>query len=326
MLGNKVFFVLFVACWSCSMTVSGVPAPKGPLRNHITGGFKGIQTRNSRSDLDCSQFSSDYDVLYHFSFLIMINPIINNWGKSIATMDTNGTLVIDLQLHGESVVPLSIFCLKNLGDLYIYNTPFPNGIIPDNLEKLKHLYSLTIQSSPIMNMTERLGTLSSLSHLNLYNCSLTHLPDLSDIPRLYSLDLSLNQLSTIDGLTDVNSLDLSDNLFTDIPTLKTPNRLYYLAMNNNPVKNMLAITSHTGLQYLYLRNTTLSSIPATIDRLQQLEYLDLSYNKLFYLPTNILNLAKLIYFNIQNNSFSSADIQVYQTRFNTSHPNMILVS
>jgi hypothetical protein len=147
MLGNKVFFVLFVACWSCSMTVSGVPAPKGPLRNHITGGFKGrfcfwllyywykilvlyvlgIQTRNSRSDLDCSQFSSDYDVLYHFSFLIMINPIINNWGKSIATMDTNGTLVIDLQLHGESVVPLSIFCLKNLGDLYIYNTPFPNG-------------------------------------------------------------------------------------------------------------------------------------------------------------------------------------------------------
>jgi hypothetical protein len=32
--------MLFVACWSCLVTVSGVAAPKGPLQSYITGGHK----------------------------------------------------------------------------------------------------------------------------------------------------------------------------------------------------------------------------------------------------------------------------------------------
>ncbi len=119
-------------------------------------------------------------------------------------------------------------------------------------------------------------------------------------------------------------LELSNNLFTDIPTLNTPSRLQYLIMNHNPLKNMLAITSHINLQTLYLENTTLSSVPGTIDRLQQLQYLDLSNNKLFYLPTNILNLANLRWLDIRNNLFASEDFKALQTRFNTSRPNMTL--
>ena len=89
--------------------------------------FSEIQTRSSRSDLDCSQFDSDYDVLYHSSFQIMINPMNNNWGKSIARMNDEGTLVTELSLFNEGAVPLSIFCLQNLRNLRIQNTPFPNG-------------------------------------------------------------------------------------------------------------------------------------------------------------------------------------------------------
>ncbi len=33
--------MFLVACWSCSLMVSGVAAPEGPLRSHITGGYKG---------------------------------------------------------------------------------------------------------------------------------------------------------------------------------------------------------------------------------------------------------------------------------------------
>jgi Leucine-rich repeat (LRR) protein len=323
---NKVFFLLFVACWSCSMTVSGVAAPKGPLQSYITGGHKNILTRSSRSDLDCSQFTSDFDVLYYFSFLIMINPININWQKSIALMDRNGTLVTDLTLHNESAVPLSIFCLKNLRYLTIYNTNFPNGIVPDNLANLKQLSDLSIFNSPIVNMTEQLGTLTNLHTLYLRNCSLTYLPDLSGIPYLSTVDLTDNQLSKVDGLTTVYDLYLDNNLFTELPTLNIPGNLYYLTMNKNPLKNMLAITLHVNLRYLFLENTTLSYIPPTIDRLQQLEYLDLSDNKLFYLPTNMLNLAKLKYLYIQNNLFSSDDIQTFQTQFNSSQPNMTLIS
>jgi Leucine-rich repeat (LRR) protein len=322
----KVLFMLLIACWSCSMTVLGIATPKGALRNHITGGFKGSRTRNSGSNLDCNQFSSDYDVLYHFSFLIMINPINSEWQKSTAYMDEDSTFVTRLDLYNEEAVPLAIFCLTNLQSLDIQNTPFPNGAVPDSLENLRQLRYLYIYNTPIVNMTERLGTMSNLNTLFLPNCSLTYLPNLSGISQLSSVYLHQNRLSNLNGLTNVYDLYLSDNLFTDIPTLSSPKSLVYLYMDNNPLKNMLTITSHVNLWTLYLRNTTLSSVPPTIDKLQKLEYLDLSYNKLFFLPTNIQNLPKLRQLNIQNNSFSLSAIQTFKTQFNTSHPNMTLVS
>lgn len=316
--------MLFVACWLCSTTVYGVAAPKGPLQSHITGGYKGLQMRNSRSDLDCSQFESDYDVLYHFSFQIMINPINSNWQKSIAHMDGNATFVDRLELRNENAVQLSIFCLKNLRYLTIQNMPFPDGIVPDNLVNLKQLDSLYIYNSAIVNMTERLGTLSNLQYLYLHNCSLTSLPNLSGLPQLIYVSFYQNRLSKVDGLTSVINLELNHNLFTDIPTLKTPSTLRYLFMDHNPLKNMLKITSHTNLYWVSLKNTTLSSIPPTIDRLQKLYYLDLSDNKLFYLPTNILNLVNLRHLLIRNNLFTSGDIETFKTRFNMTHPSMTL--
>ncbi len=175
-------------------------------------------------------------------------------------------------------------------------------------------------------MTERLGTLSKLYSLYLHNCSLTHLPNLSGIPQLHTADFRQNRLSKVDGLTGVTDLYLSNNLFTDIPTLITPNTLELLYMDNNPIRNMLAITSHVNLQIVNLINTNLSSIPPTIDRLQQLQYLFLSNNKLFYLPTNILNLANLKQLDIRNNLFSLADIQEFKTQFNKTLPNLSILT
>jgi Leucine-rich repeat (LRR) protein len=177
-----------------------------------------------------------------------------------------------------------------------------------------------IYNSPIVNMTERLGTLTNLNSLNLISCSLTELPNLSGVSRLSNVDLSENQLSKVDGLTGVEYLYLQ--IFTDIPTLNTPDSLLYLYMPNNPLKNMLKITSHVNLYYMNLGNTNLTSIPAIIDRLQNLDYLYLSDNKLFYLPTNMLKLTSLKTLDIQYNLFSPADIQAFQTQFNTTLPNM----
>ncbi len=190
---------------------------------------------------------------------------------------------------------------------------------------LRQLRQLSIFNTPIESITERLGTMSNLTALCLQNCTLTHLPNLSGISELQYIHLDDNLLSKVDGLNGVITLDLSNNLFTDIPRLNNPNTLQHLDMNNNPLENMLAITSHVNLHSLLLRNTTLSSIPYTINRFQQLRNLDLSYNKLFDLPTNMLNLANLDYLDIQSNLFSSSYIQRFQTLFNNSHPNMTLI-
>lgn len=200
------------------------------------------------------------------------------------------------------------------------------GIVPDALGNLYRLSSLSIYNSTIVNMTERLGMLTNLYSLSLQDCSLTSLPELHSISELSSVNLHSNQLSKVDGLTSVYNLNIENNLFTDIPTLSTPSSLRYLYMNNNPVRNMLKITSYTDLQRLYLRNATLSSVPPTIDRLKKLQTLDLSYNKLFYLPNNILSLTNLTQLYIQNNLFTSTDIQEFKTRFNSSNPRMTLTS
>ncbi len=170
-------------------------------------------------------------------------------------------------------------------------------------------------------MTERLGTLNNLQLLHLPSCSLTSLPNLSSLSRLKYVSLNDNRLFKLDGLMSVSELSLKNNLFSDIPKLKTPSSLLQLTMDGNPLKDMVTITSHINLQMLSLINTTLSSIPPMIDRLQQLQYLYLSNNKLFYLPTNILNLPNLIRVDIQNNLFTSDDIQTIAARFNTSRPN-----
>lgn len=79
--------------------------------------------------MDCSQYSSDLEVLAYFSFLIMINPMSHQWEKSTAQMDTSNTYVIELFLRDyNSTIPESIFCLKRLGQLYIENMKFTNGM------------------------------------------------------------------------------------------------------------------------------------------------------------------------------------------------------
>ncbi len=77
--------------------------------------------------MDCSQFTGDYDILYQFPFQIMINPISDGWGKSVAYMGDGEEFVYQLSLRDEDLVPLSIFCLNKLEYLYINNVSFPNG-------------------------------------------------------------------------------------------------------------------------------------------------------------------------------------------------------
>jgi len=194
------------------------------------------------------------------------------------------------------------------------------------LENLRQLRQLAIFNTPIISITERLGTISNLTVLYLQNCTLTDIPNLSGIPNLQYIDIGHNQLSKVEGLTGVVNLDLSNNLFADIPTLNTPNTLRYLDMSNNPLENMLAITSHVNLNQILLRNTTLSFIPATIDRLQQARSVDLSYNKLLELPRNILDLANLQYLDVRSNRFSSAHIQEFVTQFNRVLPNLTIIT
>ncbi|CAF2882745.1 unnamed protein product [Rotaria sp. Silwood2] len=322
---NKVVFILLLVSWLCSTGNSVVLTPKRPIQSHITGGYKKSLTKNDASKLDCSEFSSDYDVLQQFPFPILVNPIQELYNQSTATMDENDVSVKKIYFYAEEVVPSSVFCLSKLQTLDIRMTPFHNGIVPNNLANLKLLRHLWIYDTSILKISEQLGTLNNLVMIVLSNCSLTHLPNLSKLQQLTILDIPENRLSEVDGMPGVLMMDLRDNFFKEIPTTNKKERITYIIMGNNPLKSIESITSYTNLEGLYLRNTTLKFIPPTIGKLKKLKYLELSDNQLSQFPKNILNLPHLETLDIKNNLLSSEEIQSIQKEFAISHPNAELI-
>jgi len=195
------------------------------------------------------------------------------------------------------------------------------GIVPDALANLKQLQEIWVYSSPIVKITELLVTLSNISILIFDNCSLTHIQNLDKLENLWSLELRNNHLSHIDGIPAVAMLRLGGNLFTEIPTTKDKDKLRYLVMDNNPLKNAMPILSYKNLQQIDLENTTLTYIPAEIDKLQKLDYLHLANNKISHFPTSIFNLPLLEDFTFRNNLLSPDDIKSIREAFKKSHPN-----
>ncbi len=198
------------------------------------------------------------------------------------------------------------------------------GIVPDSLANLQKLYELYIADSPISKMTEKLGALNNLSILFLFNCSLTHLPDISNLENLQVIDASFNNLTHLDGIPGVRILHLDTNLFHEIPISKKPENLEFLELSYNPLKNAVPILSYNNLTGLFISDTMITSIPSSIDKLRNLKYFDIARNRISYLPTIILNLPNLEYMNISENLLSPNDIQSIRSAFKKSHPQLLL--
>ena len=196
--------------------------------------------------------------------------------------------------------------------------------MPDTLINLKQLNSLSIQHTRITNMTEQLANLRHLRSLSLVDCSLTRLPNLDGLQNLYQVQVQNNRLSQIDGLNGPGYLYLDRNLFTNLPVVTGSDNVHTLSMSHNPLKHVMQLSLFSGLQYLHLRNITISSIPPMIDKLKNLYYLDLSDNKLVYLPKNILKLANLRHLYLQRNLFPTDELTTIRREFNTSMANCSL--
>lgn len=197
------------------------------------------------------------------------------------------------------------------------------GIVPDALGNLKKLHEISFDDTPMVKMTEQLGTLTNLSILMIFNCSLTQLPNLSNLQQLGVLDVIKTRISHIDELpSSVRILHLDMNRLTEMPMAKNRENLVFLSIIDNPLKTMTPIMSYKNLEGIFLKNTSLASIPPAIDTLQNLRYLDLSENELSYLPTTMLNLPYLEYLNISTNLLSPSDIRSIRTALKKSHPKL----
>lgn len=182
---------------------------------------------------------------------------------------------------------------------------------------------LIVHFVPIKRMTERFGTLNNLEIITFLQCSLTHLPkSLNQLHRLRILNLPYNNLTGIDELvhSKLEVLDLTANSLTEVPVLKNKEHLQFLSLDSNPLKNVEFMVNYPNLQYISLYHTGLTSLPASIDNLQELQQLLINDNQLMDLSVGIFNMPKLQYLGANNNLFTPEYIESIKQIFKQYHP------
>ena len=162
-----------------------------------------------------------------------------------------------------------------------------------------------------------LGTLTKLTHLDLYGNNLTGpIPSsLGNLTNLENLNLYWNNLTgsipgSLGNLTNLENLNLGWNkLSGSIPSdLGSLGYLTKLTLSYNQLSGAIPSTfgNLTHLTRLELARNDLSSIPSTLGNLTNLTHLNLQGNQLSSIPSSLGNLTNLTTLNLIRNSLTGS--------------------
>jgi leucine-rich repeat protein SHOC2 len=175
-------------------------------------------------------------------------------------------------------------------------------------------------------LPDSIGTISTLTELNLTNNHLTSLPrsivNLSKLTKLTLTDNCLNKLpDEIGKLDDLGELYLYGNQLTSLPdSIGKLSQLTRLNLGSNQLADLPASTgSLVALRWLNLHGNRLTRLPKSIENLSSLTALHLSRNPLTDL-SNIDNLP-----NLKTVSFLGVELsRRYWTKFSDWQPEWLL--
>ncbi|KAM0734457.1 TLR4 interactor [Formica fusca] len=137
-----------------------------------------------------------------------------------------------------------------------------------------------------------------------------------DTNKLVYLNLSTNNITylyseTFEKLQSLRTLDLSFNKLEDVPQISNETVISILSLNCNNIKNPIsnAFIQMPKLMKLLLGGNQIEKINVkAFTQLSLLEILDLSKNKLSFLPKGFSeSLTSLKYLNVENNQFTSLE-------------------
>ncbi|XP_076637700.1 podocan [Colletes latitarsis] len=261
-------------------------------------------------------------------------PFAGSYFPNLESLSLNNIDFENLPSHfNESFPRLSTLYIADNGLQFLHDNIF--SILPRSLKSLhlernnfEHLYlndagnieELYFDGNPLVIL--KIGPDSStIKLISLANCTL-HSGDqfLIDAPLLTTLDLSYNRLTAI-SLESIpqflEKLSLSHNEFTSVPYLEYLQRLHSLSLSHNIIEYIndeIMERLPGSLKTLSLRGNRISSIDdMAFSTLYMLEELDLSKNKLRYLPTAwSKNLKMLRHLNLKLNSFATiAEMSIF---------------
>ena len=157
--------------------------------------------------------------------------------------------------------------------------------LPDLSSIFPYLKDLIITGNKNLTVLPDLSNLSYLEDLTITdNKNLTTvLPDLSGLPRLYSLHWSFNgstDFSMLSKLTHLNYFNCDKNNLTELPNLSGCTYLRSLTCSNNELTELSNLSGLKHLDRLYCENNQLTELSIS----QKLLALNCSNNKLTELP------------------------------------------
>jgi Leucine-rich repeat (LRR) protein len=134
----------------------------------------------------------------------------------------------------------------------------------------------------ICTVRKEIGLLTNLTYLNMSSTSLWEIPDLQQTSALKYLHLTNNTIATIPAW------------FSHL------NHLHVLNLSNNPLQRLSFSAFPSGLRNLTISHCGQTHFPP-IKNLKQLKMLDISKNKIRFIPRWIKNLNQLVSLNLSNN-------------------------
>ena len=218
---------------------------------------------------------------------VFVDPAMEAAVRSLLHMEPDQLLFTDdLWEISEFTVPQDVSSYEDLKLLpYVQRLTIQSG----RLDTLAYLSSLTTleyldlsdSRFPPIDLAV-LVSLPELRELNLSNCGLSSIADLSGAPSLEVLDLSNNTVRNMDALSTVatlRELNLEHNAVTGLGALASLTELQKLNVSYNSVTDLSPLANCVNLSWLHAGNNSISTVTA-VDQLSGLTYLNLSYNNI----------------------------------------------
>ncbi|PQJ09114.1 GTP-binding protein [Flavipsychrobacter stenotrophus] len=186
--------------------------------------------------------------------------------------------------------------------------------VPIELNICTEIRYLDLFGNSIDEIPDWFYRFKKLEHLSLRNNTLKELPTIVfTLENIKYLNLSDNQIHEITGhyfrnLMSIEKVDISYNQITSIPSEKiTYSKCNSLNIKGNKLQKFpTAVSEIHTLEKLDLSENNINSIEDdAFEGLENLIELDLSFNKLQYLPSSIGQLKKLKRLNLSGNEISS---------------------
>jgi insulin-like growth factor-binding protein complex acid labile subunit len=285
------------------------------LRNIKYGSFNGLlklQTlyldKNEIEDIEENSFRDLNDLRELF---IQKNKI--KFVKNEIFFDKKELEILHLyQNNIESIETIPFNTLRSLKKLHLFSNKIKQ-IKFGNFIHLQNLFELRLDKNEIGSFEANtfIG-LEMLSYLDLSANIIKKIGDksLHGLINVQRIDLNLNNVNQIEmnafaDLANLIDLNLDTNEISSLKNIQFNSKLKKLSIKFNRLTNLNEINS-TSLEYLHVSNNRIQEINL-ISLMPNLEYLDLSQNRLISLRKNsFFNLTKLKYLNL---SYNKLDLQ-----------------